>query len=776
MAKKKKKNQPEPLDTSVLSPETKKGISIVVIFLVAFLALLSLLDLAGDFGIQADRLLGIALGWGKWLFPILLLVWGYILVNPDKYLLKPSNYIGLFVAIISGAGLLEIIYNFNASNDLFVAHQGGGYIGHSVAFPLSQIASPLAALLILVALLVIAVLISFNISLDELGNKVNIFRRLWLKLSGRRINRVESYQDDYDYTDEEDEPEESVKKRKKKLVLTEEDNEEEYSASNDESTFVTKNSDLPATSKPPKKRIKVTVPLDLLEGGSSKPQGVDLEINTEKIRRTFEVFGIEVTMADVNVGPTLTQFTLKPAEGVKLSQITNLHNDLALALASHPIRIEAPIPGKSLVGIEVPNKKIATVKLREVLDAPEFKNSDRPLTIALGKDVSGEAKVVDIGAMPHCLIAGATGSGKSVCINGLLISLLYRNSPDDLKLILVDPKRVEMSVYNDIPHLLTPVITEVPQTINALRWAVGEMDRRYKVMQSANKRSLEAYNNSVLVNRLPYIVIVIDELADLMTVAAKEVEAAIIRLAQMARAVGIHLILATQRPSTNVITGLIKANITTRIAFSVASQIDSRTIIDSAGAEKLLGRGDMLFTSAELSKPRRLQGAFLSDNEIKRVTDFWRKQAEPDFNEEITDRQKGINLPGSSLMEDDDELLPEAQEIIIKAGKASASYLQRRLRIGYSRAARLLDLLHERGIIGPAEGSKPRDVLVSQDDLENNLDMREYNDGWEDAPTEDNDDKEVISDELDSDDNSDSVIDDEIDEENTDEDDRQSQK
>jgi len=431
-------------------------------------------------------------------------------------------------------------------------------------------------------------------------------------------------------------------------------------------------------------------------------------------------FGVEVAMSEVNVGPTLTQYTLKPSEGVKLSNITARANDIALALAAHPIRIEAPIPGKSLVGIEVPNKKSVMVSLREVLEDPAYKTADSPLSLALGRDVSGQAAVIDLRQAPHLLIAGATGSGKSVCMNAVLINLLYRNSPANLRLLLIDPKRVEFVEYGGLPHLLAPVITETDKTISALRWAVAEMERRYQLLSAHNARNLEVYNEKKPASEasLPYIVVVVDELADLMSQAANEVEGSIVRIAQMARAVGIHLIIATQRPSVDVITGLIKANITTRIAFAVASNADSRTILDQAGAEKLMGKGDMLFLNNDRPQPRRIQGVYVRDREIKKVTDFLKGQAPALYDESITTYRTGMKDAGNLVggEEGEDELYNEAREIVIQAGKASASLLQRRLKVGYARAARLLDLLEEEGVIGPADGAKPREVLISPDD------------------------------------------------------------
>jgi len=383
-------------------------------------------------------------------------------------------------------------------------------------------------------------------------------------------------------------------------------------------------------------------------------------------------------------------------------------------LAAHPIRIEAPIPGKALVGIEIPNQTAAKVCMNDMLSSDQFKKRESNLMISLGKDVSGKPFFAQIDKMPHLLIAGSTGSGKSVCVNSIITSLLYQNSPDELKFILVDPKRVELPLYNNIPYLLTPVITDVKKTINALKWTVVEMERRFEVLSRAGKRNIASYNKSTS-DKLPYIVFVIDELADLMSTAANDVEAGIVRLAQMARAVGIHLILATQRPSVEVITGLIKANIPARIAFSVASLIDSRTILDASGAEKLVGRGDMLYIGPEVSRPKRVQGVFISDKETKNIIDYIKKQGTADYIEEVVERKSVGGGMGSSFGNDDgDDLMDEVKDIIRESGKASASLLQRRLKIGYARAARILDLLEDSGVIGPADGAKPREVFLDK--------------------------------------------------------------
>ncbi|NIA02564.1 MAG: hypothetical protein GWP15_04210, partial [Nitrospirae bacterium] len=458
--------------------------------------------------------------------------------------------------------------------------------------------------------------------------------------------------------------------------------------------------------------------LDLLKNGDSHVE-IDEDIlreNADKIKAKLMQFGIDVMMKEVNVGPTVVQYTLKPHEGVKLSKITTLKNDLALALAAERIRIEAPIPGKALVGIEVPNTYRATVYLREIMESSEFTDARSKLTLPLGRDVSGQPVIANLETMPHMLIAGATGSGKSVAMNTFLCSLLYQNSPQDLRLIMIDPKRVELSSYNNIPHLLTPVITDPEKAAISLRWVVAEMTRRYGELQDKRVRNVQEYNDLDKITRMARIVVVVDELADLMMAAGKEVEAAICRIAQMARAVGIHLIIATQRPSVDVITGLIKANIPCRIAFAVSSSIDSRTILDGIGAEDLVGRGDMLYLPPGKNKPVRIQGIFVSTDEIERITNRVKLTIEPDYNENITSnetaREKLNGVPDSKAGSDEDVLYETAFQLVKETRKASASLFQRRLKVGYARAARLVDLLEDNGIVGPADGAKPRKVLI----------------------------------------------------------------
>lgn len=480
--------------------------------------------------------------------------------------------------------------------------------------------------------------------------------------------------------------------------------------------------------------------VDLLEKKQSPADAGDVQQNAQTIRDTLSEFNIEVEMEGANIGPKVTQYTLKPPSGVKLTRITALETNIALNLAAQSLRIEAPIPGQRAVGIEVPNRKAADVRLYGILTAKQWKSVHEPLSFAIGKDISGEAVVGELNKMPHLLIAGQTGSGKSVMINTLLTSLLYRNSPSDMKLILVDPKQVEMAPYEDIPHLLTPVITEPEKTISALKWAVNEMERRYKLLAEEKIRDIKSYNQKIQSGTkklsvadedgnnqrvdegaMPYIVIVIDELADLMMVAARDVEALIVRLAQKARAVGIHLVLATQRPSVDVITGLIKANIPARIAFTVASQIDSRTILDQIGAEKLLGQGDMLLLTPSMSKPKRIQGAWVMDEEVVKITDHLRMQSAPQYNDEIISQPVQLNGKGGVVMDfdgGDDDMYKDALRVVVESGKASTSLLQRRLRVGYARAARIIEQMEEQGVIGPADGARPREVLITNlDDL-----------------------------------------------------------
>ena len=459
--------------------------------------------------------------------------------------------------------------------------------------------------------------------------------------------------------------------------------------------------------------------IDLLNQKQEKPGAGNIDGNAEIIRETFEHFGIDVEMEGANVGPRVTQFTVKPPAGVKLTKISALDDNLKLDLGAQSIRIEAPIPGKKAVGVEVPNITPATVRLANIISSDIWQKLDSPLGFAVGKDISGAPIVASLDKMPHLLVAGQTNSGKSVMINTILASLLYRNSPSDLKLILVDPKHVELLPYDDIPHLLTNFITEPEKCISALKWAVAEMERRYRAMAEVKLRHIAEYNELKKDEGMPYIVIVIDELADLMMVAAREVEALIVRLAQKARAVGIHLVLATQSPRVNIITGLIKANGPAMIAFTVSQEVESRIILDQSGAEKLLGKGDMLYATSDMPKPIRVQGALIEIEEVRKLTDFLRMQRAPQYDDEVVSQVVHLNSRGgvvSEIESNDEPIFKEAVDVVIIARKASTSLLQRKLRIGYQKAARLIENMEEQGIVGAADGSRAREVLVGSMD------------------------------------------------------------
>lgn len=727
------KTQREPT-TPELSPESRRGIVVILLGLCAVLLMLSYADLASDIGKALERFTTLAFGWWQYVLPVLFIFLAFAASKAARFPWTVRAWIGLGLFVLSSTALLSIFLETTEQHDP-VSGLGGGAVGFVLARPLTAFLGAWAGFFVLLAVFLIALLLFFNTTLQALAARGSSVWRFFAALSGGIGEMKIRWQEWRARRDEEQERMQDFERRKiDPAALTEKDepesepgesaptpetNESPEETTADSSAAATQ-ARMPLMLRRRKKSRQVHFPLELLSRISERPTAGNVEENKRIILGTLKNFGIEVEMGDVSIGPTVTQYTLKPAEGVKVSQITTLANDLALALAAHPIRIEAPIPGKSLVGIEVPNRQSALVPLREVLEMEESQKHPSPLALAIGKDVAGSPWVLDLDKLPHLLIAGATGSGKSVMINTVIMNLLYRNSPDDLKLILVDPKRVELTLYDGIPHLLTPVITETNKTINALRWVVAEMDRRYIQLSEARKRNIAGFRAAGF--DMPYIVVIIDELADLMAVAANEVEGAIVRLAQMARAVGIHLVVATQRPSVNVITGLIKANITARMAFTVASSIDARTILDASGAEKLLGRGDLLLVTAELSKPKRLQGAFVAEEEIERVAGALRNSAAAEYDLDIIEKAQAPQtvLHGTPEVTgaEDEPMLPEAKRVILSAGKASASLLQRRLSIGYARAARILDILEEQGIIGPADGAKPREILRDLEDEE----------------------------------------------------------
>ena len=703
-----------------LRAETKQSVWAVVFLSCALLFSLAWMGKAGLAGNGISAFFTLLFGKTFLVVPSVFFLAGLSLLFSMRSRFMGAAVWGAFLLLISVLGL----------GGIWGGREFAGYVGYGIAYAPVRFFDVTASSSMLGALLLISFLLMFNMALmprrmeedkDETEKnkdmddkslnteeKRNVFSRIVQFFRGSTVlqtGKSETTPDEINPADEPEEESDNTEETVSEAVL--------HSSKSLPPPALLKpvvSRRIPSDYKPP--------PLSLLENDRGKPSSGDIRANANIIQRTLQNFGIDVDMGEVSVGPSITQYTLKPAEGVKLQRITNLASNLGLALAAHPLRIEAPIPGRSLVGIEVPNKSIAFVGLRNLLT--EFLGQKREylLGFALGRDVTGQAVFADLAQMPHLLVAGSTGSGKSVAIHSLLMGLVFSNPPELLRIIMIDPKRVELAYYNGIPHLMSPVVTEAKKAIQALRWAVSEMDRRYQQLQAAGARDIISYNNNTAnEDVMPFLVVVIDELADLIATFPREVEASVVRLAQMARAVGIHLVVSTQRPSVEVITGLIKANITTRIALQVASQIDSRTILDMGGAEKLLGKGDMLYLPGDATKPRRLQGVYVSEDEVKRVTQYLQqlKEAGDYVGEEdmIFDSTRASNAP---VDEDEarDELYEAARALVITAGKASTSLLQRRLRLGYARAARLIDVLEERGVVGPADGAKPRDVLVSR--------------------------------------------------------------
>lgn len=724
MAKKRKVGRPKKRSTSKskkeeekkvylnIHPETKRGVVIIILFALTVIFILSFQGVGGTLGGYLFEYSKVVFGSCLWLIPAVFLAAGIIILRDIHRNVYLSTLLGVVLFILSILAIVHI---------LIPEQQKAGWLGYVVSWPFLELVGFWVSLVIFFAVLVISVLIAFNIPLRKIPKEEEdeevVKERISKEIKGIGFAPEKKGMSSF--------VKGIFKKPSFKTKEIGEEAEEFQPTIEQKTTSKVKEDLLPTTATILKDYT--FPPLELLEGDKGHPSSGDIKSNMNIIEKTLENFNIPVEMGEVNVGPTVTQYTLRPASGIKLAKITGLHRDISLALAAHPIRIEAPIPGRSLVGIEIPNKTATLVRLRDLLTGFDYRKDGHNLNIALGRDVAGHPIWGNLVKMPHLLIAGATGSGKSICIHSLISALLYQKSPWELKFILIDPKRVELPLYNGIPHLLTPVIVELNKVINAFKWAIREMEERYKLLSEVGAKDLASYNEKIVkVNPkdiLPYIVIVVDELADIMAAYGKEVEGAIVRLAQMARAIGIHLVISTQRPSVEVITGLIKANITSRIALQVASQVDSRTILDMAGAEKLLGNGDMLFLAGDVGKPRRIQSPYASEKEVKKVVSFLRKQAgEPEYAEEITAAQPEgqISIDGKAISFDD-PLLEEAKDLIIRTGKASASYLQRRFRIGYARAASLLDMLEQKGIIGPADGSKPREVLVGAESEESEI-------------------------------------------------------
>ncbi len=702
MAKKKKRRaKPKRAFKLKLKKATVHSISQILFFALTGLTIVSFAR-QGLILVKINDLLVQNLSWASLFLPFIFLTSGLLISKFKTPLSQPNVLVGILLFAISIATLGR-----------------AGTVGYSAWEGLAMLITGAGAAILLISMAIAGLIVLFNTSLHQ----VLILLTAFGASSKRYIFGDKQFASDvkrhasFDKKFAMDKKEFTVKGGDDELpkapVANIQRNGQIQKPKPDEDQSL---EDKLVSNVPEDKRVWKYPPIDILSNENvGKADRGDIKANAGIIEQTLESFGITARVVEVNLGPTVTQYAIEVALGTKLSKITNLDRDLALALAAPTgtIRIEAPIPGRSLVGIELPNINPEFVSLRKMIQSDSMEKVDSKLAVSLGLDVSGKPIVANLAKMPHVLIAGQTGSGKSVCINTFLATLLFRASPSEVKLILVDPKRVEMTGYNNIPHLLSPVIVEPEKVISALRWLMEEMDRRYKLFSKVGARNIEAYNEMSGFQALPYIVLFIDELADIMLFAPTEVEDAITRLAQMSRATGIHMVLSTQRPSVNVITGLIKANIPSRISFAVASQVDSRVILDGQGAEKLLGRGDMLYLSPDKAKPLRIQGAFVSDKEINALVDFLKNQGiEPQFTEEVTNMPKPGTTKIGGVEEDLDELYADAVRIVVKFGKASASLLQRRLSVGYARAARILDQLESSGVVGPADGSKPRDVLI----------------------------------------------------------------
>ncbi len=670
----------------------------------AFFLLLGSFNTGGPLPISMFEAAYWAFGWAAYLTPLALVFFGIWKFTSEDKQIPFNKFMSMLGFLVLSAGWFHVAFANKTTFGEFEAGHGGA-VGGGLGGLMLGILDKIPASILLFVLSILLFFLTFGISPKVILKLFEIFRR------------PESEEADL----------EDLKSRAPESAFT---LNEGVPVEHSKNTASPKKANLKNTVKklaPAEDHAALTAasdpdwqfpPINLLNQKQDKANAGDVEGNASIIKETFENFNIAVEMEGANIGPRVTQYTLKPPTGVRLTKITALENNLMLDLEATSIRMEAPIPGKRAVGIEVPNLKSATVRISSLLQSQKWAEVDSPLGFAIGKDIAGQSVVGNLAKMPHLLVAGQTGSGKSVMINTILTSLLYRNSPSDLKLILVDPKQVELKPYDDIPHLLTPVITEPEKCISALKWTVAEMERRYKALSEVHRRNIAEYNALKKEEGMPYIVVVIDELADLMMMAARDVEALIVRIAQKARAVGIHLILATQRPSVDVITGLIKANVPGRIAFTTQSQVDSRTIIDQVGAEKLLGQGDMLLLTSDMPKPIRVQGALIDDNETLKVTDFIRMQRPPDYNDEIISQPVQLNGKGGIVADAggsdmDDPLYKEAVGVVIDGGKASTSLLQRRLRIGYGKAARFMETMEEQGIISQADGNRPREVLVS---------------------------------------------------------------
>lgn len=713
MAKKKKQTRKKVVETAERSPFWAYTGAILLFVIALFLAL-GAIKTGGKLPVSLFNGAYAVFGLAAFFTPVALVYWGVYKFTSEDHRIPLSKLFSMFGVLVFAACWGFTAFASKSETAAGTTYTGGygGWVGETIGGAVLSFLDKFPASILFFVFTVLMVFLTFSISPSVLLRLADPFRKNEDEEDG--IEELKSKAEKPAFKLNEGVPvehvgeEEPAKKLPAKLNLR---NTATALATTENHQALTAPSD-PDWKFPP---------IELLNQKQDKANAGDVNGNAQIIHNTFENFNIDVEMEGANVGPRVTQFTLKPPANVRLNKITALENNLALDLAATSIRMEAPIPGKRAVGIEVPNVKAATVRVSSLLQSKEIGDlKDHPLAFVIGKDIAGKPVVADLAKMPHMLVAGQTGSGKSVMINTFLTSLLYRNSPSDLKLILVDPKQVEMAPYNDIPHLLTPVINEPEKCISALKWAVAEMERRLRTMAEVGKRNIIEYNNLKKEEGMPYIVVVIDELADLMMMAARDVEALIVRLAQKARAAGIHLVLATQRPSVDVITGLIKANVPARIAFTVASQIDSRTIIDQMGAEKLLGRGDMLLLTSDMPKPKRVQAALIEDDETAKVMHFIKEQRAANYDDEVVSQPVQLNGKGGVVADygsggnmENDDMWKSAVKVVIEGGKASTSLLQRRLGIGYGRAAKYIDQMEEQGIVGSSSGNRPRDVLVT---------------------------------------------------------------
>lgn len=741
------------MSTGPLNPRQRE-IAGIFLFSLAIFSLVSLyVQSAGWVGNKLKGLLDVAFGELAVVFGVLLLIISLKLFKGSYWPVKWRRQVGLFLLLITGVTVFHSLTVYKGyqlppqfSEEIYYGQMGygAGVTGAALMYCfLAGFGLP-GTYIILAGFFLIGLVLVFNISFVSLVRRIGengwysileIYKKQKVKIQDwqerRRLLKMEQTAV-YEQESEQSFSGFLQKQTEQQIMVAAEEMSEEIAEDEEETQVIHRkpkrdanksNSDAEVTLLPEGKREYRLPPTYLLKKGTSVNRRGNTESKKTLLEDTFESFGIAAEVVNISQGPVVTRYELQIGPGIKVSRITSLADDLSLALAAEDVRIEAPVPGKSVVGVEVPNKETIPVLLRDVLEHPDLAGYSSKVALALGKDISGKPVVADLKKWLHVLVAGSTGSGKSVCLNAMIASLLYRATPDEVRLLMVDPKRVELAIYDGIPHLITPVVTDPKKAAAALRWAVAEMERRYVLFADTGVRNIDMYEEyrqknmgktEETIEHLPYMVIIVDELADLMMVAAADVEDSICRLAQMARAAGMYLIIATQRPSVDVITGLIKANVPSRISFAVSSQVDSRTILDMGGAERLIGKGDMLYYPIGSSKPNRAQGAWIADKEVEALVSFWKKQSEPDYVEDVIPDKSETFIHA----DDEDELLEDAIRLVVETGQASISMLQRRFRIGYSRAARLIDVMEVRSIVGPHQGSKAREVLIDEASLE----------------------------------------------------------